>query len=218
MSVEEPAYIGFAGQEQVATGDLVEVGLALQARAMKGGDERLVMIDESTGRTLSISLHGTPDQLRKRLEVFAAQLARRGDEAPPARRGPGRPRLGVVSREVSLLPRHWEWLARQPGGASAALRKLVEQARRENAAADRARMARDAAYHFMLELAGDRPGYEEALRALFAGDASALGKHIRSWPPDIRAQAQRMADRAFHLASEAAQAPGRDGDPTAGSR
>ncbi len=84
----------------------------------------------------------------------------RGTTNQPAEpRGRGRPKLGVVAREVTLLPRHWDWLNAQPGGASVALRKLVEQARRANGDADRARAAREAAYHFMSAMAGDLPAF-----------------------------------------------------------
>ncbi|WP_154585104.1 DUF2239 family protein, partial [Bordetella pertussis] len=118
-------------------------------------------------------------------------------EGSPARpRGRGRPRLGVVAREVTLLPRHWDWLAGQPGGASVALRKLVEQARREHAGADALRRGRDAAYTFMSAAAGNLPGFEEAVRALYAGDAERLAAHMAGWPADVRAYALRLAGAA----------------------
>ena len=203
MSAEK-RFTGFCGHRLVATGDLIEVALELQALSERGADGPLALIDDSTGRAVGISLHGTPQQLRKRLERLAAASAteEEEEEEPPRRQGRGRPKLGVVSREVSLLPRHWEWLATQQGGASVALRKLVEQARREGAARDRARAARDAAYGFMYEMAGNLPGFEEAIRALFAGDAAKLAEHLRTWPKDVRAHATRLAERAFQLAAE----------------
>lgn len=196
------SFTGFAGHRMVARGDLVEVALALQAEADRGAGERLVLIDDATGRSISLSLHGTAAQLRERLAALFPAL--QAEEEPPRRQGRGRPKLGVVSREVSLLPRHWEWLAGQPGGASAALRRLVEQARREGAAADRARASRDAAWHFMHELAGDLPGFEEASRALFAGDEARFRREIRSWPADVRAHARRLAEAAFQPVGGAA--------------
>ncbi|AFK62001.1 hypothetical protein TKWG_07975 [Advenella kashmirensis WT001] len=108
----------------------------------------------------------------------------------------GRPKLGVISREVTLLPRHWEWLAAQPGGASVALRKLVESARLSNTDRDSRRKAQERAYHFMLALGGDLPGYEEATRALFADDAEALKTHIAGWPNDVRTHALKLATDA----------------------
>lgn len=106
--------------------------------------------------------------------------------APPAdapRRGRGRPRLGVTPREVTLLPRHWDWLAAQPGGASAALRRLVEAAAK---GPEDPRARRDAAYRFMSDHCGDRPGYEEALRALYRGDEARLAELTAAWPQDVR--------------------------------
>ena len=122
--------------------------------------------------------------------------------AVSAPRGPGRPKLGVVAREVTLLPRHWEWLARQPGGASVAIRKLVEAASRTGEDKDRIRQAQEAAYRFMSVTAGNRPHYEEAIRALFAGDASRFEQRIAEWPDDIRAHTSRLAERAFHRAPQ----------------
>lgn len=115
-------------------------------------------------------------------------------KSAPAR-GRGRPRLGVTAREVTLLPRHWDWLAKQPGGASAALRRLVEEARRGDGADPRRR--RDAAYHFMQATCGDRRGYEEALRALYRGEEVRLAELIAEWPEDVRAYvSELLGDRA----------------------
>ena len=116
---------------------------------------------------------------------------------PDAPRGPGRPRLGVVAREVTLLPRHWEWLNGQPGGASVALRRLVEDARRLRAGADRKRRSQEVAYRFISAMAGDRPGFEEATRALFASDRTRFTAHTSAWPVDVRRHARALADRAF---------------------
>jgi hypothetical protein len=99
----------------------------------------------------------------------------------------------VVPKEVTLLPRHWDWLATQPGGPSAALRRLVEEAKRANVAKDRQRVAQGRAYYFMLAIAGDLPGYEEATRALFAGDRAGLERETARWPADVREHALRLA-------------------------
>ena len=113
-------------------------------------------------------------------------------------RGRGRPKLGVVAREVTLLPRHWDWLAAQPGGASVALRKLVDEARRASGDKDRSAQARDAAYHFMSAMAGNLPQFEEASRALFADDRRRFTGLIADWPADIRDHIVKLAysDRA----------------------
>ena len=119
------------------------------------------------------------------------------DDPPSAPRGPGRPKLGVVAREITLLPRHWDWLARQPGGASVAIRRLVEQARRTGEDSDRLRQAQEAAYRFMSVMAGNRPHYEDAIRALFAGDPAGFDQLIAGWPADVRDHVSRLAERAF---------------------
>ena len=118
-------------------------------------------------------------------------------DAPPAPRSPGRPKLGVVAREVTLLPRHWEWLAAQPGSASVTLRKLVEAARKASTDADLMREARDATYRFTLVMAGNEVGFEEATRALYAGDRERFEYHLASWPADVRDHALRVSAHAF---------------------
>ena len=109
--------------------------------------------------------------------------------APRPPRGRGRPKLGVVAREVTLLPRQWEWLAQQPGGASATLRRLVDSTRKNGSGRSD---ARDAVYRFITALAGDRPGYEEALRALYRSDLDGFRDRIADWPEDIRLYAEAL--------------------------
>jgi len=176
----------FAGRRKLAAGPLAEVALAVKA-AERGGSDTLLVFDDADGRVIDLDLRGSDAEVAARLAP--APL----DAAPEAPRGRGRPRLGVTAREITLLPRHWEWLAAQPGGASAALRRLVEEARRANAPRDQARAARDAAYRFMSAMAGDLPGYEEAIRALFAGDREAFAARSRDWPQDVRDYAARLA-------------------------
>jgi hypothetical protein len=129
----------------------------------------------------------------------AEDVARRMAEEVPVTvpRRPGRPKLGVVAREVTLLPRHWEWLASQPGGASVVLRKLVEQAKRANPVADARRRAQEAAYRFVSAMAGNEPGFEEAIRALFAGNRERFAEMVEQWPEDVRDHAKKLAAAAF---------------------
>jgi hypothetical protein len=108
-----------------------------------------------------------------------------------------------VAREVTLLPRHWEWLATRPGGASVALRKLVEEARRTNKDKDRLRAAQEATYRFMSNMAGNEPGFEEAARALFAGDQEGFARHVELWPIDVANYSKKLAARAFQSSSTA---------------
>lgn len=170
----------FDGVRRVATGPLADVALAFKRAVEKGAGDAF-LFDDATGRAFDIDIRGTA-------EAVVARLGR-GTEAEP--RGPGRPKLGVVAREVTLLPGQWEWLAAQPGGASVTLRKLVEVARRGSAA--KARAARDAAYHFIHAMAGDRVGFEEASRALFGGDRAKFETLIKPWPKDVREHATRLA-------------------------
>lgn len=176
----------FDGTRRLASGPLAVVAAhfkkAVEKAVEKGGDG-VFLFDDTTGRAFDIDIRGTADEMVARLK----RNATKSDEE----RGPGRPKLGVVAREVTLLPQQWDWLGAQPGGASVTLRKLVDEARRGPKA--RARASRDAAYHFMSAIAGDRAGFEEATRALFADDRGRLGTLIAAWPKDIREHITRLA-------------------------
>lgn len=180
----------FEGPRQIAAGPLGRVALAVKSLLERGSVEGILVFDDESGRVIDLDLRGRPEEV-------VARLGAPPGEEPEKPRGRGRPRLGVVPREVTLLPRHWEWLNAQPGGASVALRKLVEEARHSGAAAERRRSAQERAYRFMAAMAGDAPGYEEALRALYAGDAAAFEGHTQPWPDDIREHARKLAQAAF---------------------
>ncbi len=185
-------FTAFAGHRLVASGDLAATLLATKAHLERGGDEAILIFDDRTGAQVDFDLRGTPQEVLDRLAAHPLVAPRVEPPAPP-RSGPGRPKLGVVCREVSLLPRHWEWLERQPQGISAALRRLVDEARKRDPEGDRARAARDAAGRFMWSIAGDLPGFVEASRALYAGDLERLDHLVRAWPPDVRAHLRRLA-------------------------
>lgn len=173
----------FAGNRLLARGSLQDVVQEAAAREGVGADGRpLLLLDDRSGQTLDVDLRGDAGTVLERLR---ARFPAADDKATPAPRERGRPRLGVVAREVTLLPRHWEWLAAQPGGASQALRRLVEEARRREGGAGELRQRREAQYQAMLALAGDLPGFEEASRALFAGDEAAFAGFLRQWPADV---------------------------------
>ena len=170
-------YVAFNGATLLCAGALAEVALA--AKRMAEGDGAAVpILDGATGRVVDLDLRGTD------IEV-AARYAPQSEEAPKR----GRPKLGVVAREVTLLPRHWDWLAAQPGGASVALRKLVEAARKAEISGQRSRV--EIAYRFMSTLAGDLPDFEDASRALFAGDHERLDALMRAWPADVGDEVRR---------------------------
>jgi hypothetical protein len=187
MSQQQPqTFTAFEGQQRLVSGPLNEVALAVK-RAEQRAAERVAIFSDATGRAIDLDLRGTDEEIVARLPPGPAALA----AAPP--RGRGRPKLGVVAREVTLLPRHWEWLNAQPGGASVSLRKLVEAARRANGDKDRSRAARDAAYHFMSAMAGNLAGFEESSRALFADELRRFASLIAAWPDDIRDHIVRLA-------------------------
>lgn len=192
------SYTSFDGHRCLATGSLQVNALAVKRAFESGAVGPVLIFDDSTGRTVDVDTRGTDEAVAARLSVAAPvpQTSHdRGDEAsePGASRGRGRPRLGVVPREVTLLPRHWEWLGKQAGGASVALRKLVEEARKANAEKDRRHEAYERGYHFMQAIAGDLPGFEEATRALFADESPRLEKLIAHWPRDVRDHVLRLA-------------------------
>lgn len=182
-------FAAFANHRLVATGDLEAVAEALASESNKSASA--LIFDDADGRLVELDLRH--DAAHAVAEYGARTMA---IDTRAVRAGRGRPRLGVVAREVTLLPRHWDWLASRPGGASAALRRLVEDARRANDGTHRARQAEEAAYRVMSVLAGDLPEFEEASRALFAGDLQRLCDLATAWPEDIRAFVMRLATTA----------------------
>ncbi|HEX9468310.1 MAG TPA: DUF2239 family protein [Bradyrhizobium sp.] len=189
-----PSFTAFRGYQRLVSGPLAEVALAVMKAAKSGAAEPIVIFDDASGRSIDLNLRGTERDVVARLPQPPSNLeAPAADLSVPEPRGRGRPKLGVVAREVTLLPRHWEWLGTQPGGASVALRKLVEEARRSSGDRDRSRAARDAAYHFMSTMAGNLPGFEEASRALFADDRRRFVGLIAGWPADIRDHIVKLA-------------------------
>ncbi|MBY8337323.1 DUF2239 family protein [Alteriqipengyuania sp. NZ-12B] len=204
------AATAFAGHNLLASGPLDLVALAVRKAEREGADGPLLVFDDASGRVIDLDLRGSEADV-------LARLADRGAAKPgPAQaqekpRGRGRPKLGVVGREVTLLPRHWDWLEQQPASASQVIRRLIDAARREEGgdavAAGPAdpvhpvratrpvprRVRAERTYRVMTDLAGDQPGYEEALRALFVGDDAALAANIADWPGDVAAYVHRLA-------------------------
>lgn len=178
----------FQGTRLIASGAVGEVAPTVAAILAESPDAALLVFDDATGAVIDLDLRGTAAEILARLDV-GAKADPGGDTPSPGR---GRPKLGVVAREVTLLPRHWEWLSAQPGGASNALRRLVEKARRDDAGQGQARTAKEAAYRFMSAMAGDFAGFEEASRALFADDDLRFARHVADWPADIRAYTGKL--------------------------
>ena len=189
-------YTSFAGHACIAAGPLLGNVLAVRRALDNRAEGPVLVFDDATGRVVDVDTRGSEADIAARLATLAPTAPARSEPervetAEP--RGRGRPRMGVVPREVTLLPRHWEWLAAQPGGASVVLRKLVEEARRNGAAKDGQRTAQERAYHFMSAVAGDLPGFEEATRALFANDGPRLSEVTAAWPPDVRTYALKLS-------------------------
>lgn len=182
-----PSYSAFSGDRLIAFGALADVLSASKAHTDEEGGEGLPLLifEDRSGRQIDFDFSGSLEEVLRRALP------------PPARTGPGRPKLGVVSREVSLLPRHWQWLEEQPQGISAGLRRLVDEARRRNPGEQRARRGREALSKFMTAMAGNREHYEEATRALFAGDQPRLESLIGEWPEDIRAHVLRVLEESL---------------------
>ncbi len=200
--------IAFEGTRRIAVGELAEVARAVRTAMENPRHGTLLVLDTVTSSIVDLDLRGTPEQVAARYrqndvpnstasEDHKGDINKSSQDNTPDR-GPGRPRLGVVPREVTLLPRHWDWLASQPGGASATLRKLVEYARGLSVEQDRQRAATESVYRFLTHLAGNEPGFEEASRALFAGEHYRFLERITMWPEDIRAHAEWLLTHAFH--------------------
>jgi len=202
------SYTCFDAHRRIASGSLQSMALTVKRAIARGTGGPVLIFDDATGGAIDIDVRGSDEQMMARLSALEGAAAERaaaetvddteqhaatdaGQHAGPRRRG--RPALGVVAREVTLLPRHWEWLAAQPGGASVALRKLVEAARRDHRDRDIQRQAQERAYRFMSAMAGDLPGYEEAIRALFADDQARFAGLVAPWPADVRDHALRLS-------------------------
>lgn len=177
----------FADFKRIAAGTQAEVIAELRRRPHL---QSVFVFDDRTGEPLDLDV-------REHAGITTPEPA-----AVPPLRAVGRPKLGVVPREVTLLPRHWDWLNRQPGGASVALRKLVEDARRVYADRDAVRASREAAYRFMSAIAGHLPGFEEAARALFAGQRERFDPLVADWPADVAAHARRLAGPSWPVIVE----------------
>ena len=177
------SYVAFVGPRRVAAGNLSEILPGLKERFERDATELVLIFEVETGRQIDVDLRGSLEEVLERY-------------VPSTAKGPGRPKLGVTSREVSLLPRHWEWLEEQPSGASAALRRLVEAAIKHEPGKERARRIRSALSRFLSAMAGDRPHYEEACRALFNGDTARFAELVERWPKDIREHALEQARAA----------------------
>ncbi len=182
----------FEGSKLLSAGSLPDVALAVKDCLENGSHTPVLVFDDATGEVVDLDTRGTFE------EVLARFSSPGTNPGPPEEvRGRGRPKLGVVPREVTLLPRHWDWLNAQPGGASVMLRKLVEEARRAGSGKERKRLAQERTYRIMSALGGNAPGYEEALRALYASDRATFETNTQAWPADVREYTRQLAEPVF---------------------
>lgn len=189
--METHTYTAFAGHKLLAHGDLIKVALRVKRKLKEEPHASVLMFSDLTGKQMDFDLHGTEKEVQDRLQKFVAE------EPGHVIQGRGRPKLGVIAREVSLLPRHWEWLAAQSGGASAAIRRLIEDARRKTSGRETIKQAQERTYKFMTAMGGDLPGYEEALRALYAKDERKFQRQLDEWPAQVKEHAVKLSAAAF---------------------
>jgi len=193
MSSEETTYTAFADAALLVSGPLSSVVSALKSRFDKKGIEGVLVFRDDTGYEVDFDLRGSLDDVMARVVPKQEPLGR------------GRPKLGVVSREISLLPRHWEWLDEQPHGNSAAIRRLIDEARKREPDRAHIRKAQAAASKAMTTLAGNLPNFEEASRSLFARDEKSWRKLVKSWPGDVRKYLARLLDGTWQDVAEQTQ-------------
>ena len=193
-----PSFTSFDGCQRIASGNLEANVLAVKRAAEAGRPGPQWIFDDHTGAIFEVDIRGADAEALARLPSMSQSDGVIDSEPADAdqslsQRGRGRPKLGVLAREVTLLPRHWDWLSAQPGGASVTLRKLVEDARRGSASREEMRRSQERAYQFMSAMAGNLAGFEESTRALFAGDANQFRQLTGQWPGDVRDYALALA-------------------------
>jgi len=189
--METQTYTAFFGHKLLAHGDLITVLLKVKRRLKGDPHSSVLVFSDLTGKQMDFDLRGTDKEVEQRLQIFVA-------EAPAAAtQGRGRPKLGVVAREVSLLPRHWEWLSTQSGGASATIRRLIDDTRKRTSSRDTVKLSMERTHAFMTAIGGDLPGYEEALRALYSKDEKKFHKQLADWPAHVKEHAHKLAAVVF---------------------
>lgn len=187
-------YTAFEDHKILSQGSLEDVVLKVKKRLEKSPESQIVIYSDITGKSMDFNFQGSEKEVLKRLEIYTTPET---DNQGSASTGPGRPKLGVISREVSLLPKHWEWLATQSGGASNTLRKLVEESMKKTSGTLTVKTAQERTYKFMSVEAGDLENYEEALRALYRKDKERFTSEIKAWPRDVQKHIFELAKPVF---------------------
>lgn len=189
--MENQTYTAFISHKQLAHGDLLKVALKVKRKLKEEPHASVLIFSDLTGKQMDVDLRGTDKEMEERLQKFIAE------EPDNSNQGRGRPKLGVVAREVSLLPRHWEWLSTQSGGASATIRRLIDDARKRTTGRDTIKQSMERTHAFMTAIGGDLPGYEEALRGLYAKDRQKFHKHLEAWPAPVKEHAIKLSAATF---------------------
>lgn len=191
MITNDQTYTAFIHHTLLIQGSLEKVVLKVKNQVEQHPASAILIFSDSTGKEMDFDFSGSEDDVLRRLEKFI------GKNEPQSVSGPGRPKLGVVSREVSLLPRHWEWLSNQPGGASVTLRRLIDETKKQTSSRELIKQAQERAYKFMTTMAGNLSNYEESLRALFSKDKKLFEDLISDWPKDIKKHTLKLASDVF---------------------
>ncbi|MBC7539648.1 MAG: DUF2239 family protein [Bacteriovorax sp.] len=173
-------YTAFDGHKLFGQGDLSEIVIKIKKQLGKSDNASIIIFSDNTGKVFDFNFQGTLSDVKKRLDMYIQT------EVPEVNAGAGRPKLGVISREISLLPQHWEWLATQPGGSSSTLRKLVDEAKKKTSGGPSIKQTQEIVHRFASAMAGDFEGFEEALRALYRKDKGLFHAQMKNWPEDIR--------------------------------
>ncbi len=192
----------FEGFNTLASGEVATVAQKAKEFLDSHPHASILIFNDTTSEQMELDFRGTMDEVLQRLENNPETSRAADPMEMQSQRGPGRPKLGVVAREITLLPRHWDWLNGQPGGASVALRKLVDQARHILAGADQLRQAQEACYRFMSAMAGNLPHFEDATRALFSRDQARFNMLVEAWPGGVRDHVKKLAVNAFQKKGE----------------
>lgn len=174
-------YTAFRGDTRIITDSLFNVALALQ----KQSEMNVLVFNDQTGQQIDLDLSGSEDDLKQRYtEVEYVKKV-------------GRPKLGVISREITLQQKHWNWLDQQSSSASAVIRKLIDKELNDPSSESNIMLAKQAIDHFMLAMLGNMPNYEEATRALYQGNKSHFLALIHNYPKDLKVYLELKAQTAF---------------------
>ena len=169
----------------IGQGELTDVALAAHRFLRTHPDQSALILQDSTCQIIDLDLSGDE-----------ALLERKANHYPIRSQAPVPDSKDPITGEITLLPRHWQWLAEQGGNASATLRRLIDEARRDpkQKADNECRRRQQLTYRFCQALCGDFQGYEDALRALYAADKDSFKTHISTWPADFALRAEALAE------------------------